>query len=90
MKKCLAFLICALLILSASACGSLEVKEDNNSAKSEQNEKVIKGVRELGVPQDVEPFMTTAFMSLAVIPHLKMTTKGLIDVNTQTLVDLVI
>ncbi len=57
---------------------------------AEQNEKVIKGVRELGVPQDVEPFMTTAFMSLAVIPHLKMTTKGLIDVNTQTLVDLVI
>ena len=34
MKKVLAFLICALLILSASACGSLEVKEDNNSVNS--------------------------------------------------------
>lgn len=38
--------------------------------------------------KDIEPFMSMAFMSLPVIPNLKMTTKGLIDVNKQELVSL--
>lgn len=52
---------------------------------AKENEKVRKAVHELGVPIEVEPFMNMAFVSLSVIPSLKMTTKGLIDVNTQQL-----
>lgn len=33
-------------------------------------------------------FMATAFMSLSVIPNIKLTTKGLVDVNTQQFVPL--
>ena len=36
---------------------------------------------ELGVNPCYDPFMTLAFMSLPVIPTLKLTDKGLIDVN---------
>lgn len=39
---------------------------------------------------DLEPFMSMAFMSQPVIPNLKMTTKGLINVNQQELVSLFI
>ena len=36
---------------------------------------------ELGVSRDVEPVMTLTFMSLAVIPELKLTDEGLFDVT---------
>ncbi len=55
---------------------------------AELNEAVRAGAHALGVPVGQEIFMTMAFMSLPVIPHLKMTTRGLIDVNRQKLVDL--
>lgn len=42
----------------------------------------------LGVSDDVEPFMTTAFVSLPVIPHIKMTTHGLVDVDSQKIINL--
>ena len=45
------------------------------------NEKVRKSVYTLGADKDIEPFMTMAFVGLPVIPHLKLTTNGLIDVN---------
>lgn len=35
----------------------------------------------LGVSQDVEPVMTLCFMSLIVIPELKITTRGMFDVK---------
>jgi adenine deaminase len=37
--------------------------------------------RELGVNRDVEPVMSLCFMSLAVIPELKLTDMGLFDVG---------
>ena len=37
----------------------------------------------LGIGRDVDPFMTLSFMSLPVIPTLRLTTRGVIDVNTQ-------
>ena len=46
-----------------------------------ENEQVRKAVYELGTPLDVEPFMMMAFVSLPVIPHLKMTPGGLVDVD---------
>ena len=49
------------------------------------NEKLIsihkKAYEVLGVNRDVEPVMTLCFMSLAVIPEVKLTDMGLFDVN---------
>lgn len=50
---------------------------------AEQNAKVRASVHEYGVPPEIEPFMNMAFISLPVIPYLKITTLGLIDVITQ-------
>ncbi len=52
------------------------------------NEKVRASVYELGVNRSVEPFMNMAFVSLPVIPSLKMTALGLVDVNRQEFVSL--
>ena len=37
----------------------------------------------LGVNRDIDPFMTLSFMSLPVIPTLRLTTRGVIDVAKQ-------
>lgn len=37
----------------------------------------------LGVSKDIDPFMTLSFMSLPVIPAIRLTTRGVIDVITQ-------
>ena len=37
----------------------------------------------LGVSEGIDPFMTLSFMSLPVIPTLRLTTRGVIDVITQ-------
>ena len=37
----------------------------------------------LGVGKDIDPFMTLSFMSLPVIPTLRLTTRGVVDVLTQ-------
>ncbi len=52
------------------------------------NEKVREAVYALGVPRDIEPFMNMAFVSLPVIPSLKMTTQGLVNVDKQERVSL--
>ena len=41
-----------------------------------------------GIAEDIDAFMTLAFVSLPVIPALKMTTQGLVDVNRQRRVSL--
>lgn len=55
---------------------------------AEENEAIQQAVQALGCCVGGAPLMTMAFMSLSVIPSLKMTTQGLVDVNTQTLVSL--
>ena len=55
---------------------------------SRKNAEVRSAVYDLGVSEDIEPFMNMAFVSLPVIPSLKMTTKGLVDVNSWTRVSL--
>lgn len=37
----------------------------------------------LGVRREIDPFMTLSFMSLPVIPKLRLTTRGVVDVVTQ-------
>ncbi len=57
---------------------------------SKQNENVRLSAHKLGAPNDIEPFMLTAFLSLSVIPHIKLTTHGLVDVDKQQLIPLII
>ena len=40
-----------------------------------------KAYNELGISRDVEPIMTLTFMSLPVIPEVKLTDMGLFDVE---------
>jgi adenine deaminase len=40
-----------------------------------------KAREELGIGKEVEPLMTLCFMALPVIPHLKLTDRGLFDVD---------
>lgn len=42
--------------------------------------------RRLGISQDIDPFMTLAFVSLPVIPRLRLNTYGVIDVDRQEVV----
>jgi adenine deaminase len=49
--------------------------------RAEKNAEVRSAVYDLGVPSDIEPFMNMAFVSLPVIPKIKMTTLGLVDVD---------
>ena len=46
----------------------------------EQIEQLDKAAKKIGCKID-EPFMSMAFLSLSVIPELKITDKGLIDAN---------
>ena len=48
---------------------------------AEFNARVRNAVYELGTPREVEPFMNMAFVSLPVIPALKMSAQGLVDVT---------
>jgi len=41
---------------------------------------------ELGVSPGIDPFMTLSFMALPVIPSLRITTRGVFDVNSQSYV----
>lgn len=61
------------------------ISEKDVKTVAYENEVVRTAVHKLGVPKEVEPFMNMAFVSLSVIPSIKMTTRGLIDVNTQQL-----
>lgn len=57
---------------------------------SNQIEFMKEITRELGVVEGIDPFMTLGFISLPVIPELRLTTRGLMDVNNQTKVSLII
>ncbi len=55
---------------------------------AEENLNIRNTIYSMGVPKRIAPLMNMAFVSLTVIPSLKMTTKGLVDVNRQELVPL--
>lgn len=57
---------------------------------AKENEFVRSAVYGLGVHENIEPFMNMAFLSLPVIPSIKMTTQGLVDVDKQERVSLYI
>jgi len=43
--------------------------------------EMLKICREHGVQEGMDPFMTLSFLSLPVIPELKLTARGLFDVS---------
>lgn len=53
---------------------------------AEQQARIISKARDLGVPEFYSPFLTMAFLSLPVIPSLKLTDKGLVDVDSFKLI----
>ena len=55
---------------------------------SRLNLKLREEAYKLSSKHNIEPFMNMAFVSLAVIPHLKLTTGGLVDVDKQEYVSL--
>lgn len=44
-------------------------------------------LRDWGIPEQIDPFMTLSFVSLPVIPSLRLNTYGVIDVNNHKVVD---
>lgn len=54
----------------------------------ERTEMLSRRAREMGVKEEYEPFMSLAFLSLAVIPKLKLTDKGLFDLEKYNFVPL--
>lgn len=50
---------------------------------NDELEKAKLEAHKLGVSYGIDPFMTLSFMSLPVIPELRLTTRGIIDVVTQ-------
>ena len=59
--------------------------------KAENVELILSAMKKeaqtLGVSTGIDPFMTLAFISLPVIPELRLTTLGLVDVNNQKLIE---
>lgn len=57
----------------------------------EETDKKLKRLKEaaarLGASHDIDPFMTLAFVSLPVIPVMRLNGKGLINVNRQEIVE---
>ena len=46
-----------------------------------ETEEITAHARRMGIEDGIEPFMSLVFLSLAVIPELRLTDKGLVDVN---------
>ncbi len=66
------------------------MSEKTAKAASHENEAVRQGVKKLGIAKEIEPFMHMAFSALPVIPHLRLTSLGLVDVDNQKMVPLTV
>ncbi|MEM7230062.1 MAG: adenine deaminase [Planctomycetota bacterium] len=56
------------------------LSDESAEALVEQQQQVLEKVRELGCPHH-DPFMPLSFLPLSVIPTLKLSDQGLVDVN---------
>lgn len=65
------------------------MSEENAKTVIQKSEELKKGEKLIGCKLN-EPFMTMAFLSLSVIPELKLTDKGLMDVINNQFTDLFI
>lgn len=64
------------------------MSSENADSLIEKSAEIIEKAYQAGVHRDLEAFMSLAFLSLAVIPELKVTDKGLFDVNQFKLIDI--
>ena len=62
---------------------TVENIETETDSVNEQLESAKEAAYKLGIRKDIDPFMTLSFMSLPVIPTLRLTTRGVVDVFTQ-------
>ena len=58
-------------------------EQDEDCVIKAMDDMKDKAYNELNCSKDYDPFMTLAFMSLPVIPRLKIITTGLVEVATQ-------
>lgn len=73
-----------LAVLPLPIAGLMSTEAVESVDDQIQNMKRL--ARELGVPNNIDPFMTLAFLSLPVIPELKLIPRGLVKVSEQKLV----
>lgn len=67
--------------------GLMSNKPINEVSNELENLKII-AHDNLGVPDEIEPFMTLSFLALPVIPEIKITDRGLFDVLENKFIDL--
>lgn len=78
-----------VLVKEGSVLGELPLPIGGlmSGESAEAVDKILKRLKEetykLGIREGIDPFMTLAFLSLSVIPSIKLTTKGLVDAKTQ-------
>ena len=53
-----------------------------------RTKEITEEAKQMGVLDGIEPFMTLVFLSLDVIPNLRLTDKGLVDVDKFEIVPL--
>ena len=74
--------VCSGKILSEMSLPVAGLMTDKSGEEiARDNVAVRNAVYDLGVCKQIEPFMNMAFVSLPVIPSIKMTTQGLVDVD---------
>jgi len=49
---------------------------------------MIKSAKSLKVPDGIDPFVTLSFLALPVIPELRVTDRGLFDVESFSFIDI--
>jgi adenine deaminase len=57
------------------------MSEKNHEEVYEEIKHIDAGLSQLGAPADFNAFLTLSFLSLPVIPHLKLTDRGLFDMS---------
>lgn len=57
------------------------MSEDDMETVNEQLENAKEFAYSIGVSKNIDPFMTLSFLSLPVIPKVKITTEGVFDVE---------
>ena len=67
--------------------GGLAIACQGEEQVNTELETMKKTLHDWGIPMDIDPFMTLSFVSLPVIPALRLNTYGLIDVNSHKVVD---
>jgi adenine deaminase len=49
---------------------------------------MLKQAYKLGIRKDIDPFLTLSFLSLPVIPEIRLTSRGLYDVSKATFLEI--